>query len=69
MQITRMRQERIKNSWTLEYVASETGITNQAVSKIELGKSNPSYEVLVKLEKLFKLPHQELLESKSQQLH
>lgn len=66
MQITRMRQERIKNSWTLEYVASEIGITNQAVSKIELGKSNPSYEVLIKLEKLFNLPHQELLESKSQ---
>lgn len=66
MQIIRMKQERIKNGWTLKYVASETGITNQAVSKIELGKSNPSYEVLVKLEKLFNLPHQELLESKSQ---
>lgn len=66
MQITRMKQERIKNGWTLEYVASEIGITNQAVSKIELGKSNPSYEVLVKLEKMFRLSHQELLEVKSQ---
>lgn len=59
--ITRMRYERIKNGWSLEYVASYLGITNQAVSKIELLKTqNPTYDILVKLENLFGLTHRQL---------
>lgn len=58
---TQLRQERIRRGWTLAYVAAEIGITNQAISKIELGKSNPSYEVLVKLENLFNLSYRKLL--------
>lgn len=59
--ITRMRYERIKNGWSLEYVADYLGITNQAVSKIELLKTqNPSYDILVKLENMFGLTHRQL---------
>lgn len=59
--ITRMRYERIKNGWTLDYVASQIGISNQAVSKIELQQTkNPSYIIIVKMENLFGLSHREL---------
>lgn len=56
-----MRYERIKNGWSLKYVADYLEITNQAVSKIELLKTqNPSYDILVKLENLFGLTHRQL---------
>lgn len=61
--ITRMRYERIKNGWSLDYVADYLNITNQAVSKIELSKTqNPSYNILIKLEDLFHLSHRQLFE-------
>ncbi len=62
MKTTKMRQERLKNEWTLEYVAEKLGITKAACSNIETLKRRPSYEVLVKIENLFKLPHRDLLE-------
>ena len=56
-----MRYERIKKGWTLDYVSMQVGISNQAVSKIELMKTkNPSYNIIVKLENLFGLSHREL---------
>lgn len=59
--ITRMRYERIKNGWSLNYVASKLGISNQAISKIELQQTkNPSYDIIVGLEDLFCLSHREL---------
>jgi transcriptional regulator with XRE-family HTH domain len=57
-----MRQERKKKDWTLSYIANEIGVSNQAISKIETLKSDPSYDVLVKLENLFNLSHRELLQ-------
>ena len=59
--ITKMRYERIKNGWSLNYVASKVGISNQAISKIELQKTkNPSYDIIVSLEDLYGLSHREL---------
>ncbi len=58
--ITRMRYERIRQGWSLAYVAEYLKITNQAVSKIELLKQSPSYDILVKLENLFGLTHRQL---------
>ena len=56
-----MRYERINKGWTLDYVSMQVGISNQAVSKIELMKTkNPSYNIIVKLENLFGLSHREL---------
>lgn len=57
----RMRNERIANGWTQEHVAACVGITKAAVCDIETGRRNPSYEVLVKLEDLFRMNHRELM--------
>ena len=56
----KIRQERIKRGWTLEYVAERINTSRQAIQLFETNKCKPSYEVLVKLEDLFKLNHREL---------
>lgn len=56
-----MRQERISRRWTQEFVSSQLGISSEAVSMLETGQRKPSYEVLVKLENLFQMPHRKLL--------
>ena len=58
--ILAIRNERIRRNWTQEYVARKIGLTKTAVCDIERGKQKPSYEVLVRLEDLFGLPHREL---------
>lgn len=57
-----IKEERRKHNWTLEDVAQKVGITNQMVSYIENGKRQPSFKVLVKLEKLFNLSYEKLFE-------
>lgn len=58
----KIRQERINNKWTQEYVAKKVGVTKTTIHDIEIAKKRPSYEVLVKLENLFNLSHRDLLE-------
>ena len=58
--ILRLRQERMKRGWTLDHVAKYAGVCNSAIHMIESGQRKPSYEVLVRLEDLFGLPHREL---------
>lgn len=48
-----LRQERLGHGWTLEYVASEVGVTKPAIQMLETGATKPSYDVLVKLLDLF----------------
>ena len=55
-----IRQERINKAWTLEKVARQVGVTNQSISRIETGKSKPSFDVLAKLEDLFGKDYREL---------
>ena len=55
-----IRQERLKNKWTQEYVATQIGVTKQAVQQIENNQIKPSYEILVKLENLFNKDHRQL---------
>ena len=55
-----IRQERIKRGWSCGYVASIVGVSDEAIRLLESGKRKPSYEVLVRLEDLFGLPHREL---------
>ena len=57
MSYLNIQRERIKNDWTLGFVANKLGITNQAVSLIETAKRRPSYDVLIKLEDLYQKPH------------
>jgi DNA-binding XRE family transcriptional regulator len=55
-----IRQERIKKGWTQEYVGQKVGVTKQSIHDIETGKARPSYDVLLKLENLFKKDHRYL---------
>lgn len=55
-----IRQERLKRKWTLGYVSQYAGVTLSTVCDIEKGRCKPSYDVLVKLEDLFNLPHRQL---------
>lgn len=57
---TVLRQKRMANHWTLEYVAQHVGVSKQAVHDIETGRRKPSYPVLVALEDLFKSDHRTL---------
>ena len=50
---TMLRQKRIQNGWTQEYVGKEVGITAEAIGLIETGQRKPSYDVLIKLLDLF----------------
>lgn len=56
----RIKQERIKEGWSQKYVAKQISVTPEMIYYIETGKRKPSYDVLVKLEDLFKLNHREL---------
>ena len=58
----RIEQEREKNDWTVAYIANEIGITKSAISQILNGKFKPSYDILCKLEDLFKLNHRKLFD-------
>lgn len=60
MKVTFMRQERIINGWSQEFVANKIGTTKQSIQRIETLQRKPSYDVLVKLEDLFKLSHRQL---------
>lgn len=48
-----LRELRKEKNWSLDYVAQKIGVSNQAISRIELGKSKPSFEVLLKILELF----------------
>ena len=58
--ILNIRQERIKNGWTQQYVADQIGITKATLQRIETAQRKPSYEILVKLEDLFEKNHRQL---------
>jgi transcriptional regulator with XRE-family HTH domain len=60
MKTTQLRQERLKRGWTLEYVAQQIGVSNQAVSLVETGKQKPSYSVLLKLLDLYNVDHKNI---------
>lgn len=62
MILLRIKQERIKRSWSQNFVAQKLNITKSAFANIETGRRQPSFEVLVKLENLFNLSHRELFE-------
>ena len=57
---TTMEQERANRDWSRTYVAQKIGVTPEMVRLIEIGRRNPSYDVLVKLEDLFHKSHRQL---------
>lgn len=60
METLRLTKERLKNEWTQEDVAKKIGTTKQAVCNWENGRGFPRRPVLLKLENLFNLTHQQL---------
>ena len=60
MKALNLRHKRIANGWTLEHVGQHIGLTKTAVQALETGKRKPSYDVLIKLCKLFTIPHEEV---------
>lgn len=55
-----IRQERQERNWTQKYVANKVGVTKATIQMLETGQRKPSYDVLVKLEDLFKKNHRQL---------
>ena len=62
MSTIRLRQERIKNGWTLEYVANKLNVSKQSICDWEQARHRPSYKVLYQLENLFNLSHRDLFQ-------
>lgn len=48
----RLRNERIKHSYTQEKLANETGVSTLSISQYETGKSFPSIKFIYALEKI-----------------
>ena len=58
-----IKEHRMKNKMTQEFVAESLGVSRQAVSKWETGLSDPSTSNLIALAKLFGVSADELLKS------
>ena len=58
-----LKQIRLKNKWTQQFVADKVGITKATYSNIETQKRSPSLKVALQLQKLFEEPIEYLLEN------
>ncbi len=56
-----LREYRVKNNMTQEFVAQSLGVSRQAVSKWENGTSEPSTSNLLAIAQLYGVPAQEIL--------
>lgn len=59
-----LKRIRLDNGWTQQYVADSLGITKATYSNIETGKRNPSLNLALQIQKMFKLSIENLLENK-----
>lgn len=53
--INKLKEIRLKNNYTQEYVASELGITQKAYSKLENGQTCLSQDKIIKLVKVYNI--------------
>lgn len=60
--MNQLKQIRLENKWTQQYVADKIGITKSAYSNIENQNRSPSLKVAIQLQKLFGLSIEKLLE-------
>lgn len=60
--MNQLRKIRLENKWTQQYVADKIGITKSAYSNIENNRRSPSLKVAIKLQNLFGLPIETLIE-------
>lgn len=59
--MSQLKQIRLKNKWTQQYVADKVGITKSAYSNIENKNRSPSLKVAIRLQDLFGLSVDKLL--------
>ena len=60
-----IKDHRVKSNMTQEFVSEALGVSRQAVSKWESGKSDPSTSNLISLAKLFGIAPEELISAVS----
>lgn len=63
--MNQLKQIRLKNRWTQQNVADKIGITKAAYSNIENQKRNPSLKIAIKLQHLFGLSIENLIENEN----
>ncbi len=63
--MNQLKQIRLENKWTQQYVADKIGITKSAYSNIENQNRSPSLKVALQLQNLFGLSIENLLENKN----
>lgn len=51
--MNQLKQIRLKNMWTQQYVADKIGVTKSAYSNIENQNRSPSLKVAIQLQNLF----------------
>lgn len=61
--LTKLKDIRLKNNFTQEYIAFELGITQKAYSKLENGKTCISLNRILQLAKIFKIEPSSLCEN------
>ena len=60
MKILKIRDERVKRRWTQKQVAKLVGVQHTTIQAIETNRRKPSYEVLMKLCKLYEVQHRDI---------
>ena len=63
--MNQLKQIRLENKWTQQYVADKIGITKSAYSNIENQNRSPSLKIAIQLQNLFGLSIEKLLENKN----
>ena len=63
--MNQLKQIRLENKWTQQYIADKIGITKSAYSNIENQNRRPSLKVAIQLQNLFGLSIEKLLENKN----
>ena len=63
--MNQLKQIRLENKWTQQYVVDKIGITKSAYSNIENQNRSPSLKVAIQLQNLFGLSIEKLLENKN----
>lgn len=61
--MNQLKNIRLSNKWTQQFVANSIGITKASYSNIENGNRNPSMRVALKIQKLFNQPLEKLFKS------
>ena len=60
----RLRELRAMREWSQSDLADKLGVSRQTINAIETGKYDPSLPLAFKMAKLFKLPIEDIFDSK-----